>query len=68
MLRRSRFSVRPNVGAAGRTAAAAASQETAAVNKDAADAPKTVNESSTATSECDRKAAEAQSEKPATQG
>lgn len=67
MLRRSRFSVRPNVGAAGRTAAAA-SQETAAVSKDDADAPKTVSESSTAVSECDRKAADAQSEKPATQG
>lgn len=69
MLRRSRFSVRPNVGAAGRTAAAtAASQETPAVSKDAGDPPKIVTESSAPASEFDHKAAEAQSEKPAPQG
>lgn len=67
MLRRSRFSARPNVGAAGRTtAAAAAGQETPAVSKDAGDAPKTVSESSA--TEFDRQAAEAQSENPAAQG
>lgn len=66
MLRRSRFSVRPNVGAAGRTAAA--SQETPVVSKDAGDAHKTVSESSSAASEVDPKAVEAQSEKPPTQG
>lgn len=71
MLRRSRFSVRPNVGAAGRaaaTATAAASQETPTVSKDAGDAPKTVSESSAATTELDCQAAEAQSENAATQG
>lgn len=63
MLRRSRFSVRPNVGAVGRTTtAAAASQETTAVSKDAGDAPKTVESESSAAAD------EAQSEKPATQG
>lgn len=67
MLRRSRFSVRPNIGAAGRTAAAT-SQEIPAASKEAADAHKNVVESSTASSECDPKAAEAPSEKPATQG
>lgn len=66
MLRRSRFSVRPNVGAAGRTAAV--SQESPAVSKNTGDAPKTVSESKAAVSEFDHKAAEAQSEKPATQG
>ncbi|XP_075885526.1 uncharacterized protein LOC142890416 isoform X2 [Nelusetta ayraudi] len=69
MFRRSRFSARPNVGAAGRTAAAvAASEETPAVSKDAGDAPKTASEGSTAASESDSKPAVAQSEKPATQG
>lgn len=69
MLRRSRFSVRPNVGAAGRAAAtAAASQETPTVSKDAGDTPKTVSESSAAATEFDCQAAEAQSENAATQG
>lgn len=69
MFRRSRFSVRPNVGAAGRTAAAAAaSQETPAVSKDAGDAAKTVSESTTAAAEFDSKPSVAQSDKPAAQG
>lgn len=68
MFRRSRFTVRPNVGAAGRTAAAAASEETPVVSKDAGDAPKTASEGNAAASESDSKPAVAQSEKPATQG
>lgn len=59
MFRRSRFSARPNVGAANRTAAA--SQETPAVSKDAGDSAKSISKSNS-------KVAVAQSEKSATQG
>lgn len=66
MFRRSRFSIRPNVGTTGRTAAAP--QETPAVNKDADDTPKDVSVGNTATSESDNKSVVAQLEKPTTQG
>lgn len=70
MFRRSRFSVRPNVGAVGRTtaAAASASQEPPAVSKDAGDTPKNISEGSATASESDNKPAAVQSDKPATQG
>ncbi|XP_035523717.1 transcription factor TFIIIB component B'' homolog isoform X2 [Morone saxatilis] len=52
MFRRSRFSVRPNVGTAGRTTAT--SQEAPTVNQEASETPKDVSESSTATAVTDK--------------
>ncbi|KAG8010548.1 Disabled-like protein 2 [Nibea albiflora] len=61
MFRRSRFSIRPNVGTAGRAAAAATPQEAPSVSQEASE---TLNESSTATAVTDNKSA-GTPEKPA---
>lgn len=53
MFRRSRFSVRPNVGSAGRTAATP--QEAPSANQEASEPPKDVSEKSTATAVTDNK-------------
>ncbi|XP_032395394.1 transcription factor TFIIIB component B'' homolog isoform X2 [Etheostoma spectabile] len=71
MFRRSRFSIRPNVVTAGRTAAA--SQEAPSTNQEASETPKDVSESSTTTTTTtavvtDNKSVVTPSEKPAPPG
>uniref|UniRef100_UPI0037E7F656 transcription factor TFIIIB component B'' homolog n=1 Tax=Semicossyphus pulcher TaxID=241346 RepID=UPI0037E7F656 len=66
MFRRSRFSIRPNVGTAGR--AAATSQEAPSASQEAGEAPKDAAESSTATAVTDNKSVVTPSEKPGPQG
>ncbi|KAM9338709.1 uncharacterized protein ABDE67_018246 [Symphorus nematophorus] len=66
MFRRSRFSIRPNVGTAGRTAATP--QEVPSVNQEASETPKDVGESSTAAAVTDNKSVVAASEKPTASG
>ncbi|XP_076614534.1 uncharacterized protein LOC143338191 isoform X2 [Chaetodon auriga] len=66
MFRRSRFSIRPNVGTAGRTAATP--QEAPSVNQEASETPKDVSESSAATAVTDNKSAVSPSEKPSASG
>ncbi|XP_023121277.2 transcription factor TFIIIB component B'' homolog isoform X3 [Amphiprion ocellaris] len=64
MFRRSRFSVRPNVGATGRTAAtAAALQEAPSANQEASEAPRDAAESSSTTAVADNKSDVTPSEK-----
>lgn len=64
MFRRSRFSVRPNVGTAGRTAAA--SQEAPPVNQESGDTAKDMAPSNTDTAVADKSLTP--SENPAAQG
>lgn len=64
MFRRSRFSVRPNVGTAGRTAAA--SQEAPPVTQESSDAAKDVAPSNTDTAAADKSATP--TENPSAQG
>lgn len=64
MFRRSRFSVRPNVGTAGR---AAATQEAPPVNQDSSETPKDVCESNPAAAVTDNKPVVTPSEKPTAQ-
>ncbi|XP_049909320.1 transcription factor TFIIIB component B'' homolog isoform X4 [Epinephelus moara] len=66
MFRRSRFSIRPNVGTAGRTAATP--QEAPSANQEASENPKDVSESSTATAVTDNKSVVTPSEKPTASG
>ncbi|XP_070780752.1 transcription factor TFIIIB component B'' homolog [Enoplosus armatus] len=66
MFRRSRFSIRPNVGTTGRTAATP--QETPSVGQEASETPKDVSESSTATAVTDNKSVVTPSEKPTAPG
>ncbi|XP_070844622.1 transcription factor TFIIIB component B'' homolog [Chaetodon trifascialis] len=66
MFRRSRFSIRPNVGTAGRTAATP--QEAPSVNQEASETPKDVSESSTATAVTDNTSVVSPSEKPSAAG
>ncbi|XP_033502895.2 uncharacterized protein LOC117269742 isoform X2 [Epinephelus lanceolatus] len=66
MFRRSRFSIRPNVGTAGRTAATP--QEAPSANQEASENPKDVSESSTATAVTDDKSVVTLSEKPTASG
>ncbi|XP_028456670.1 transcription factor TFIIIB component B'' homolog [Perca flavescens] len=68
MFRRSRFSIRPNVVTAGRTAAAP--QEAPSANQEASETPKDVSESSssTTTAVTDNKSVVTPSEKPAAPG
>ncbi|KAG7238648.1 hypothetical protein INR49_030722 [Caranx melampygus] len=66
MFRRSRFSIRPNVGTAGR--AAAAPQEAPSTTQEASETPKDVSESSTPTAVTETKTAETPSEKPPASG
>ncbi|XP_039635742.1 mucin-4 isoform X7 [Perca fluviatilis] len=67
MFRRSRFSIRPNVVTAGRTAAAP--QEAPSANQEANETPKDVSESSsTTTAVTDNKSVVTPSEKPAAPG
>ncbi|XP_049460193.1 transcription factor TFIIIB component B'' homolog isoform X3 [Epinephelus fuscoguttatus] len=66
MFRRSRFSIRPNVGTAGRTAATP--QEAPSANQEASENPKDVSESSTATAVADNKSVVTPSEKPTASG
>ncbi|XP_059213865.1 transcription factor TFIIIB component B'' homolog [Centropristis striata] len=66
MFRRSRFSIRPNVGTVGRTAATP--QETPSASQDASETPKDVSESSPATAVTDNKSIVTPSEKPAAPG
>lgn len=65
MFRRSRFSVRPNVGTAGR--AAATPQEAPPVNQEGSETPKDVCESNTAAAVTDDKPVVTPSEKPKAQ-
>lgn len=55
MFRRSRFSIRPNVSTAGRTAATP--QEAASVSQEASETPKDVSDSSTAPAVIENKSA-----------
>ncbi|XP_041666445.1 transcription factor TFIIIB component B'' homolog isoform X2 [Cheilinus undulatus] len=64
MFRRSRFSIRPNVGTAGRTAAAP--QEAPSASQEAGETPKDVSENSTA--ETENKSVVTPSEKPTPSG
>ncbi|XP_042364774.1 transcription factor TFIIIB component B'' homolog [Plectropomus leopardus] len=66
MFRRSRFSIRPNVGTAGRTAATP--QETPSASQEASETPKDVSESSTAPAETDNTSVVTPSEKPTASG
>ncbi|XP_044029871.1 transcription factor TFIIIB component B'' homolog isoform X3 [Siniperca chuatsi] len=66
MFRRSRFSIRPNVGTAGRTAATP--QEAPSVNQEASETPKDISESSTDTAVTDNKSVVNPSEKPTAPG
>lgn len=68
MFRRSRFSVRPNVGTTGRTAAAAAPQEAPAANQEASETPGDAVESSSATTVTDNKSDVTLSEKATAPG
>lgn len=66
MFRRSRFSIRPNVGTAGRTAATP--QEAPPVNQEAGETPKDVSENNTPTAVTENKSVVTPSEKPTAQG
>ncbi|XP_045922961.1 transcription factor TFIIIB component B'' homolog isoform X2 [Micropterus dolomieu] len=66
MFRRSRFSIRPNVGTAGRTPAT--TQDATSVNQEASENPQSVSESSTATAVTDNKSVVTPSEKPTAPG
>ncbi|KAM7368720.1 hypothetical protein PAMP_013032 [Pampus punctatissimus] len=66
MFRRSRFSIRPSVSTAGRTAAT--SQEAPSVNQEASEAPKDAGENSTATAVTDSKSVVTPSETPTASG
>ncbi|XP_053195480.1 transcription factor TFIIIB component B'' homolog [Scomber japonicus] len=66
MFRRSRFSIRPNVGVVGRTAAT--SQEAPPVNQEASETPKDAGESATASAVTDSTSAATPSEKPTAPG
>ncbi|XP_073333972.1 uncharacterized protein [Pagrus major] len=66
MFRRSRFSIRPNVGTAGRTTATP--QEAPSVNQEAGETPKDVSESSAGTAVTDNKSVVTPSEKPTAPG
>ncbi|KAM8743682.1 uncharacterized protein AB9X84_017944 isoform 2-T2 [Acanthopagrus schlegelii] len=66
MFRRSRFSIRPNVGTAGRTAATP--QEAPSVNQEADETPKDVGESSAGAAVTDNKSVVTLSEKPTAPG
>ncbi|KAM3600079.1 uncharacterized protein V6R79_017057 [Siganus canaliculatus] len=66
MFRRSRFSVRPNVGTAGRTAAT--SQDASSSNQEANETPKDVPPSSDQPTVIDNKPASTPAENPASQG
>uniref|UniRef100_A0A3Q1EFC8 B double prime 1, subunit of RNA polymerase III transcription initiation factor IIIB n=1 Tax=Acanthochromis polyacanthus TaxID=80966 RepID=A0A3Q1EFC8_9TELE len=70
MFRRSRFSVRPNVGATGRTAAtaAAAPQEAPSANQEASETPTDVPESNSAAAVTDNKSDVTPSEKVVASG
>lgn len=64
MFRRSRFSIRPNVGVAGRTAATP--QEAPPVNQEASETPRDVGDSNTSVTE--NQSVVTPSEKPTVQG
>ncbi|XP_074472931.1 uncharacterized protein LOC141756873 isoform X2 [Sebastes fasciatus] len=66
MFRRSRFSIRPNVGTTGRTAGTP--QEASSASQEASETPKDVSESSTATAVTDDKSVVTPSEKPTAPG
>nr|XP_046230918.1 transcription factor TFIIIB component B'' homolog isoform X2 [Scatophagus argus] len=66
MFRRSRFSIRPNVGTAGRTTAT--SQESPPVNQETSETPRVVSESCTAPAVTDNKSVVTPSEKSAAPG
>ncbi|XP_034565217.1 transcription factor TFIIIB component B'' homolog isoform X2 [Notolabrus celidotus] len=66
MFRRSRFSIRPNVGAAGR--AAGTSQDAPTASQEASETPKDISESSTAPAATDNKSVVTPSEKPTAPG
>ncbi|XP_062290751.1 transcription factor TFIIIB component B'' homolog isoform X1 [Scomber scombrus] len=66
MFRRSRFSIRPNVVAVGRTAAT--SQEAPSVNQEASETPKDAGENVTASAVTDSTSAATPSEKPTAPG
>ncbi len=66
MFRRSRFSVRPNVSTAGRTAATP--QEAPSVSQETSETPKDVSESGTAPAVTDNKSVVTPSEKPTAPG
>ena len=66
MFRRSRFSIRPNVGTAGRTAATP--QEAPSVNQEADETPKDAGESSAGAAVTDNKSVVTPSEKPTAPG
>lgn len=66
MFRRSRFSIRPNVGTAGRTAATP--QEASAENQETSETPKDSSDNNTATAVIENKSLVTPSEKPAEQG
>ncbi|XP_037608809.1 transcription factor TFIIIB component B'' homolog isoform X2 [Sebastes umbrosus] len=66
MFRRSRFSIRPNVGTTGRTAGTP--QEASSASQEASKTPKDVSESSTATAVTDDKSVVTPSEKPTAPG
>ncbi|XP_056259503.1 transcription factor TFIIIB component B'' homolog isoform X1 [Seriola aureovittata] len=68
MFRRSRFSFRPNVSTAGRTAAAAAPQEAPPANQEASETPRDVSESSPPPAVTDTKTVVTPSEKPTAPG
>ncbi|XP_033951477.1 transcription factor TFIIIB component B'' homolog isoform X2 [Pseudochaenichthys georgianus] len=66
MFRRSRFSIRPNVGATGKTASTP--QESPSASQETSDTPNDVGESSTATAVTDNKPAVTPSETPTAPG
>ncbi|CAJ1070398.1 transcription factor TFIIIB component B'' homolog isoform X3 [Xyrichtys novacula] len=66
MFRRSRFSIRPNVGSAGR--AAATPQEAPAASQEAGETPKDIGDSNTATAVTENKPDVTPAEKPAASG
>ena len=65
MLRRSRFSIRPNVGTAGRTAA---TPQESPPNQEASETSKVINDNNTPITVTDSKLVLTPSERPAAQG